>query len=100
MINSKAALACGAVAVMAAASVKVDQDREGSKQRNGDPPAVREGNALFRERCAECHGADAKGVAGHDLTRLWASGATDERVFQTIRGGVPNTIIPPSTAPD
>ena len=58
------------------------------------------GAALFRERCAECHGTDAKGVAGHDLTRVFASGATDDRVFQTIRQGVPNTIMPSSTAPD
>ncbi len=60
----------------------------------------RSGESLFRERCSECHGTDAKGVAGHDLTRLWASGATDERVFQTIRQGVPNTIMPSSSAPD
>jgi putative heme-binding domain-containing protein len=65
-----------------------------------DPAAARAGTALFRERCAECHGADAKGVPGHDLTRLWTSGATDERVFQTIRAGVPNTIMPSTTAPD
>src|SRR5262249_40380892 len=39
-------------------------------------------------------------VAGHDLTRLWASGATDATVFQTIRGGVPNTLMPSSAAPD
>ena len=62
--------------------------------------AVRAGAALFRERCAECHGTDAKGVAGHDLTKLWASGASDERVFQTIRQGVPNSIMPSSAAPD
>jgi putative heme-binding domain-containing protein len=60
----------------------------------------RSGESMFRERCSECHGADAKGVAGHDLTRLWAAGATDDRVFQTIRQGVPNTIMPSSTAPD
>jgi putative heme-binding domain-containing protein len=60
----------------------------------------RSGESLFRERCSECHGSDAKGVTGHDLTRLWASGATDERVFQTIRQGVPNTIMPSSSAPD
>jgi putative heme-binding domain-containing protein len=34
------------------------------------------------------------------LTRLWAAGVTDERVFQTIRQGVPNTIMPSSSAPD
>jgi putative heme-binding domain-containing protein len=69
-------------------------------QTRAPDPAVAAGGALFRERCAECHGPDAKGVAGHDLTRLWAAGATDERVFQTIRQGVPNTIMPSSTAPD
>jgi putative heme-binding domain-containing protein len=58
------------------------------------------GAALFRERCSECHGTDGKGVSGHDLTRLWAAGATDERVFQTIRQGVPNTIMPSTSAPD
>jgi putative heme-binding domain-containing protein len=65
-----------------------------------DPAAVQAGTALFRERCAECHGTDAKGVAGHDLTRIWISGASDERVFQTIRQGVPNTIMPSTSAPD
>jgi len=65
-----------------------------------DPAAIRAGTALFRERCAECHGTDAKGVAGHDLTRLWISGATDDRVFRTIREGVPNTLMPASPAPD
>jgi cytochrome c oxidase cbb3-type subunit 3 len=66
----------------------------------GADAAVTLGATLFRARCAECHGADAKGVAGHDLTRLWASGATDDRVFQTVRDGVPNTIMPSSSAPD
>jgi putative heme-binding domain-containing protein len=65
-----------------------------------DPAAVQAGTAIFRERCAECHGTDAKGVAGHDLTRIWISGASDERVFQTIRQGVPNTIMPSTSAPD
>ena len=62
--------------------------------------AIASGGTLYQARCAECHGADGKGVAGHDLTRLWTLGATDERVFQTIRNGVPNTIMPSSTAPD
>jgi putative heme-binding domain-containing protein len=62
--------------------------------------SLRTGAVLFRERCAECHGSDGKGVPGHDLTRLWASGAADDRVFQTIRSGVPNTLMPSSTAPD
>jgi putative heme-binding domain-containing protein len=67
------------------------------------PPDVRAGAALFRERCAECHAADARGERGPDLTGLWAadaSSAADERVFRTIRMGVPGSIMPPSQAPD
>jgi putative heme-binding domain-containing protein len=88
-------LVAGAMAIVAATAA-FGQNRAAAD----DPAAIRAGAALFRERCSECHGADAKGVPGHDLTRLWAAGATDERVFQTIRQGVPNTIMPSSSAPD
>ena len=64
-----------------------------------DEPA-RIGATLYAARCADCHGADATGVRGPDLTRLWGAGATDDRVFQTIRQGVPGSIMPASTAPD
>ena len=70
---------------------------------NPQPPDVRAGAALFRERCAECHAADARGERGPDLTGLWAADASstaDERVFRTIRMGVPGSIMPPSQAPD
>ena len=59
-----------------------------------------DGGALFRERCADCHGADAKGVRGPDLTRLWSAPNVDERVFQIIRNGIPGSIMPSSSAPD
>src|SRR5262245_18964082 len=39
------------------------------------PPAQSEaarGSALFQLRCADCHGVDAKGVHGPDLTVLFA----------------------------
>ena len=68
--------------------------------REGDPAAIRAGAALFRERCADCHGADAKGVRGPDLTGLWTTEASDDRVFQTIRSGVAGSIMPPTSAPD
>jgi cytochrome c oxidase cbb3-type subunit III len=68
--------------------------------RDGDPAAIQAGAALFRERCADCHGADAKGVRGPDLTRLWTTGTSDERVFQSVRSGVPGSIMPSSPAPD
>jgi putative heme-binding domain-containing protein len=68
--------------------------------RDGDPAAIQAGAALFRERCADCHGADAKGVRGPDLTQLWTAEGSDERAFRTIRSGVPGSIMPSSPAPD
>lgn len=61
---------------------------------------VQAGAALYAERCADCHGADATGVRGPDLTRLWAGADDDDRVFRTIKLGVAGSIMPASAAPD
>src|SRR5262245_43356089 len=61
---------------------------------------ARAGAALYAERCAVCHGGDARGANGPSLVTLWASGATDDRVLRTIRQGVPGSAMPPSMAPD
>ena len=66
----------------------------------GNPVSIRSGMALYRTRCADCHGLDATGYRGPDLTAVLAGGATDERLFQTIKKGVPGTEMPPSTEPD
>jgi putative heme-binding domain-containing protein len=84
----------------ALASVLFIGGLQAKNPREGDPAAIQAGGALFRERCADCHGADAKGVSGPDLTRLWTTEASDERVFQTIRSGIPGSIMPSSPAPD
>jgi cytochrome c oxidase cbb3-type subunit III len=60
----------------------------------GNPDAIKYGMGLFRSRCADCHGMDARGIRGPDITQVWASGRTDEGLFKTIKGGVPNTEMP------
>jgi putative heme-binding domain-containing protein len=60
----------------------------------GDADAVRRGTGLFRARCADCHGMDARGVRSPDLTQVWASGRTDDGLFKTLRNGVPGTEMP------
>jgi putative heme-binding domain-containing protein len=55
---------------------------------------------LYGARCAQCHGGDAKGITGPDLTLLWASGTSDDRVFRAIQTGVDGSIMPSSAAPD
>ncbi len=57
-------------------------------------PPFRHGMGLFRGRCADCHGMDARGVRGPDITQVWASGRTDDGLFKTIKSGVPNTEMP------
>lgn len=72
------------------------QDRPPNKPSAGDPEVVRTGTEIYRSRCADCHGLDGKGFKGPDLTRLSARGVSDERVFQTVRRGVPGTEMPAS----
>jgi alcohol dehydrogenase (cytochrome c) len=61
----------------------------------GNKASIRGGMALYRVRCADCHGLDASGYRGPDLHSVIAGGATDERLFDTIRKGVPGTEMPP-----
>ena len=60
----------------------------------GNADAIQAGMGMFRNRCADCHGMDARGVRGPDLTQVWASGRTDGGLFSTLRRGVPNTEMP------
>ena len=55
------AAALGAM-ILAATVPMAAQPPAPAAQRDLDPAVVRTGAGLFRERCAECHGADAKGV--------------------------------------
>jgi putative heme-binding domain-containing protein len=64
-----------------------------------DQVSIRNGMVLYRVRCGDCHGLDARGYRGPDLTAV-LPGVTDERLFQTIRKGVPGTEMPPSKAQD
>ncbi len=59
-----------------------------------DPEVIRRGSLFYRARCAGCHGLDARGVSGPDLSAALAGGMSDERFFQTIRRGVPGTEMP------
>jgi cytochrome c oxidase cbb3-type subunit III len=57
----------------------------------GDPNAVAEGHKLFISmNCAGCHGYDAKGGMGPNLTdTFWRYGGTPERIYESIRDGRP-----------
>ncbi len=65
----------------------------------GDSAAVLAGMGQFRQRCADCHGTDARGVRGPDITQVWSSGRSDQGLFNTVRRGVSNTEMPAFPAP-
>src|SRR6185503_11104698 len=62
----------------------------------GNAFAISNGAAMFRNRCAGCHGPDARGYLGPDLTSYWSAGGTDARMFDIVRRGVAGTEMPPA----
>ncbi len=71
----------------------------GKNPHLGNKASIQSGLALYRVRCGDCHGLDARGYRGPDLTAV-LGGMPDERLFQTIRKGVQGTEMPPSDLPD
>ena len=92
------ALALGPISPHAAAvqdrSVPRAEPRPATNPLEGNALAISNGAAMFRNRCAGCHGPDAHGYLGPDLTSYWSAGGTDARMFDTVRRGVPGTEMP------
>jgi FTR1 family protein len=69
-----------------------------------------EGEGLYLQRCASCHGVTGVGTAlySHDLSRLpptigafaWQAEQSDSALVSIIRSGVPGTAMPPSDLTD
>jgi len=84
------------VAVFVSASIiaLAAQDLPAANPLAGDAAAILGGTGLYRARCADCHGMDARGVRAPDLTSVWAAGRTDPALHRTIRNGIPGTQMP------
>ena len=89
-----AALSVAATFAMGGTLLFAQADPPATNPLAGDPGAIQAGMGIFRSRCADCHGMDARGVRGPDLTQVWASGRTDGGLFRTLRRGVPGTEMP------
>ena len=72
------------------------EPRPAKNPLEGNKLAISNGAAMFRTRCAGCHGPDARGYLGPDLTGFWLGGGTDDRMFDIVRRGVPGTEMPPA----
>src|SRR5436190_16271563 len=72
------------------------EPRPAKNPLEGNAQAISNGGAMFRSRCAGCHGPDARGYIGPDITGLWSAGYTDDRIFAIVRRGVPGTEMTPA----
>lgn len=51
--------------------------------------SIKSGKAIFEKNCAACHGKDANGGTGPDLTDgQWIHGLSDGEIFHVISDGV------------
>jgi mono/diheme cytochrome c family protein len=93
------------LATLSASLVAARQDKggntEAAKVKNPVSATVEslaEGEKLYRQRCAGCHGVDAAGgppkdadyaVAANLIDATWDYGATDGEIFKVIQEGIP-----------
>ena len=55
-----------------------------------DAVVIKNGQGLFATRCTPCHGDNAQGLVGPNLTdEYWLHGGTIKDIFKTIKYGVP-----------
>lgn len=58
---------------------------------------VENGARAYQATCAACHGPDGNLIAGIDFGRgVFRRAYSDEEIIGIIRGGIPNTPMPPS----
>ncbi len=65
-------------------------------QHGYTPGDVQEGEGLFIENCAICHGPEGDAVPGVELARgKFKHASSDEELSQIIKNGIPGTAMPP-----
>ncbi len=65
------------------------------------PETISAGKIQFGESCAVCHGANAEGGRGPNLTEAdRLRHMTDDQLFNTIRHGIPGSAMPAFPLPD
>jgi cytochrome c(L) len=87
----------GAFAVALLLRFPAHADGELKNPFDGDPAAAVEGKRLFlKTGCYACHGHEAEGAVGPDLTDdEWIYKPTDSMIFNTIAKGRPGTVMAP-----
>jgi PQQ-dependent dehydrogenase (methanol/ethanol family) len=65
------------------------------------PERIEAGHKLFQKTCAACHGTEAKGGRGSDLTTgRWKWGSSDADILRNILTGIAGTQMPAFAMPE
>ena len=86
-------LTVAALSTLAAMSVSA-QNAPAGNPLAGNADAIRFGMGLYRARCADCHGMDARGVRAPDITQVWAPAGPTTVCSKRVKNGVPGTEMP------
>src|SRR5678810_1026616 len=66
-----------------------------------NPARLEMGRKLFQKNCSACHGSEAKGVRGPELTTgRWKSGSSDADILRNILTGIAGTQMPAFPMPE
>jgi cytochrome c oxidase cbb3-type subunit 3 len=70
---------------------KVAAPGKAAEPKSGDTAAyIASGKKIFAERCVACHGADARGGIGPDLTRAdYKFGKSEAAILESVSNGRP-----------
>ncbi|MDA9555447.1 c-type cytochrome [Pelobium sp.] len=75
-------------AFLAKAANRVD---ENTVKLTTDASVLSAGKAIFKQNCVACHGENAQGIVGPNLTdEYWLHGGKINNLFKTIKYGVPD----------
>src|SRR5436309_3941637 len=68
------------------------QTRELKNPVEGQQKAIEQGEYVYKSRCSECHGLDARGYRAPDLTAgQFSNGTGDAQLYRVITRGIPAT---------
>src|SRR5207245_5825446 len=71
------------------------QTREMKNPLEGQRKAIDQGEFVYKRRCSNCHGLDARGYRAPDLTSgQFSNGTGDAQLYRVITRGIPATEMP------
>jgi len=84
-------IAAAKIAEEAYAKINANKVDENTVEYKADPALIADGKDLFGQKCIACHGPEAGGGQGPNLTDdYWKHGGSIKDIFKTIKYGVTN----------